>query len=64
MGCCASEENGIQADRLNSLGKLESRGKDVSLIGAPRGDESSGRKKLYATNEKLKLGYWKMRGLA
>ena len=63
MGCCASEGTGLQNDRLNDLGKLE-KGKDVAMIGAPRDNDAAGRRKKYAGNKSLVLGYWKMRGLA
>jgi len=66
MGCCASEETGLQNQRLDGIGKLEKKEKDVGAIGASaaKDDPTAGRKKLYAKNTPISLGYWKIRGLA
>ena len=61
MGCCASEAQGTQNERLNDLGKLDGRGKDISMLGA---NTKAGRKKRFSSNQKLILGYWNIRGLA
>ena len=50
MGCCASEETGIQNQRLDEVGKLEKKTTDAATIGAPKEDPTAGRKKKYAKN--------------
>ncbi len=64
MGCCASEETGLQNQRLDGVGKLEKKDKDAGTIGAPKDDPTAGRKKQYSKNTPIQLGYWKIRGLA
>ena len=67
MGCCASEEAGLQNDRIaDAKLKLEKKDKDVTKIGATKEkeDPTAGRKKKYAKNPPIQLGYWKIRGLA
>ena len=65
MGCCASEATGMQNDRIETAGKLEKKGTDASAMGAPlKEDPTAGRKKKYAKNTPIQLGYWKIRGLA
>ncbi len=66
MGCCASEETGLQNDRIaDGKLKLEKKDKDASAMGAPaKDDPTAGRKKKYAKNAPIKIGYWKIRGLA
>lgn len=59
-GCCASEAPGTQNERLGELSKKD--GKDAGMMG--KEGVPKNRKKLYAKNVHLKLGYWKMRGLA
>ena len=39
-------------------------GKDASTMGLPKGNGTQGRKKKYANNKPIQIGYWKMRGLA
>ena len=58
--CCASEAPGTQNDRLSELGRKKD-GKDAGTMGK---DMAKNRKKMYAKNTPIKLGYWKMRGLA
>lgn len=55
MGCCASEETGLQNQRLDGIGKLEKKEKDVGAIGASaaKDDPTAGRKKLYAKNSPI-----------
>ena len=62
-GCCASEGQGTQNERLGEVGKRDNIGKDISLMGTTR-NPNPGRKKKYANNKPIKIGYWKMRGLA
>ena len=66
MGCCASEETGIQNERIaDGKLKLEKKDKDAGAMGASgKEDPTAGRKKKYAKNPPIKLGYWKIRGLA
>lgn len=69
MGCCASETTGAQNERIEAAGKLEKKPKDPKGIGKAKAeagpaDPTAGRKKMYAKNEPIKLGYWKMRGQA
>lgn len=59
-GCCASEAPGTQNDRLGDLAKKGD--KDASKMG--KEGVPKNRKKMYAKNVHLKLGYWKIRGLA
>jgi hypothetical protein len=64
MGCCASEATGTQNERIGEIGKLEKKAKpDASAIGK-NVDPTAGRKKKYAKNTPIKLGYWKIRGQA
>ena len=57
-GCCASEADGQTANP----GELAKKGtKDGAEMGK---GVPKNRKKLYSKNTHLKLGYWKMRGLA
>jgi len=55
MGCCASEETGLQNQRLDGIGKLEKKDKDVGAMGASaaKDDPTAGRKKLYAKNKPI-----------
>ena len=66
MGCCASEE--IGAPHLPPTGQLEKNPKknDPATMGtaAKTDDPTAGRKKKYAKKAPIKLGYWKIRGLA
>ena len=63
-GCCASEPVGTQNERI-AAGALEKKGaKDPSAMGNPKEDPTAGRKKKYAKNPPIMLGYWKIRGLA
>ena len=39
-------------------------GKDASTMGLPKTNATQGRKKKYANNKPIRIGYWKMRGLA
>ncbi len=64
MGCCASEETGLQNQRLEGVGKLEKKDNNAATIGAAKDDPTAGRKKQYAKNTPIQLGYWKIRGLA
>ena len=63
MGCCASEEIAPQAPPTGSLEKPEAK-KDPKAMGSKTEDPTAGRKKKYAKNAPIKLGYWKIRGLA
>ena len=58
--CCTSETPGTESERLTSLSKKKDE-KDASMMGK---GVPKNRKKTYAKNTPLKLGYWKMRGLA
>lgn len=70
MGCCASEQSGIQDSRLEDAANAaenitkQSRENDPSKMGAPKNDPTAGRKKKYAKNPAILLGYWKCRGVA
>ena len=70
MGCCASESTGLQNERLEGISKKDASSKDAKTMGsAPRietknDDAIAIRKKLYAKNPPILLGYWKIRGLA
>ena len=62
MGCCGSEqttptENPGQMTIAKAPVTLESKSK-------PKSEMTVSRKKLYKKNPKIKLGYWKMRGVA
>ena len=57
-GCCVSEAPGTQNERLGD--QLKSNDKDAANMG----NKGHIRKKMYAKNIPLKLGYWNMRGLA
>ena len=57
-GCCVSEAPGTQNERLSD--QLKSNDKDAANMG----NKGHIRKKMYAKNIPLKLGYWNMRGLA
>lgn len=62
MGCCASEEiSPLQP--FPPQGGLEKK-KDVAAIGSKSEDPTAGRKKKWAKKTPIKLGYWKIRGLA
>ena len=56
--CCASEAPGTQNDRLSDLGKRKDKDAGTMGKGVPKN-----RRKMYAKNAPIKLGYWKMRGL-
>ena len=63
MGCCASEQAGPQNQRLETVGavaKKEAPPKEMNKQLEPANDK----KKKWAKNPKIKLGYWKIRGLA
>lgn len=69
MGCCASETSGPQNDRIEGakLDKKPTKGKDAKKMGAKDegagpADPTAGRKKKYAKNTPIQLGYWKIRG--
>jgi hypothetical protein len=68
MGCCASEQAGGQNERLEKVGAVEKKenkplemAKPMVTSTAPPVDD---KKKKWAKNPKIKLGYWKIRGLA
>lgn len=64
MGCCASDENGLQGAAIEG-GIKKQDAKDASAMGAPKdADPTAGRKKKYSKNPAIQLGYWKIRGLA
>lgn len=63
-GCCASEAQGTQSERLGEVGKREINSKDASVMGMPKSNPAAGRKKKFAKNKPIQMGYWKMRGLA
>lgn len=71
MGCCATEGAPIQNDRLEGVSKKGPTGssKDAKMMGTPKIetknlDPIAARKKQYAKNPPILLGYWKIRGLA
>ena len=65
MGCCASEGTGTQNERIAAAGQLERKDKDPAQMGATKKDDpTAGRKKKYAKNTPIKLGYWAIRGQA
>ena len=70
MGCCATDTAPIQNERLEGISKKDGAGgKDAKTMGAPRietkkDDPIAARRKLYARNPPILLGYWKIRGLA
>jgi len=64
--CCVSEEI---SPPVKPTGGIEKKSSDaIVTIGAPKTevkvDPTAGRKKQYAKNTPIQLGYWKMRGLA
>ena len=69
MGCCASESTGTQNERLaeGSTGvRLEKKPLDPSAMGINKKveDPLAKRKKEYAKNPPIQIGYWKIRGQA
>lgn len=69
MGCCATEAAAIQNERLEGVTAKDKNSKDAKTMGAPRTetkkeDPIAARKKQYAKNPPILLGYWKIRGLA
>ena len=63
MGCCASE----QAGPTEKPGQATAISKTPAALGQksePKAEVAVDRKKLYAKNPKIILGYWKIRGLA
>ena len=56
--CCASEQQG-PTEQPGAIAK-----KDSAALGTKEEKPKIDRKKLYANNPKIQLGYWKIRGLA
>lgn len=67
-GCCATETE-VQNERLENIGGIARAEKNASAMGINKAstaveDPTAGRKKKYAKNKPIVLGYWKIRGLA
>lgn len=63
--CCVADEiqGGPPVPDNNGIARKE-KDNDIETIGAPKATTEPTRKKKYSKKQPIKLGYWKIRGLA